>query len=123
MSSPATSIRVFTLIAASFLLVVSSTAPALAQVPVTGAVTDELGGAIAGAVVTIRTPGGSAVATRHHRSRGSFSFAPIAPGRYEVEAAMPLFDSARVLIDVPQSGEVPPCGSSWRWRAWSRAWS
>ena len=42
------------------------------------------------------------------RASGSFSLAPIAPGRYEVEAAMPLFDSARVLIDVPQGGEVPP---------------
>ena len=108
MSSPAAPIRVFTLIAASFLLVVSSATPVLAQAPVTGVVADELGGAIAGAVVTIRTPGGSAVATRTTGASGSFSFAPIAPGRYEVEAAMPLFDSARVLIDVPQSGEVPP---------------
>jgi vitamin B12 transporter len=107
MSSPATPIRVFTLIAASFLLVVSPV-PALAQAPVTGTVTDELGGAIAGALVTIRTPGGSAVATGTTGSSGSFSFASIAPGRYEVEAAMALFDTARVPIDVPQSGEAPP---------------
>ena len=48
------------------------------------------------------------MASRTTAANGSFSLAPIAPGRYEVEAAMPLFESARVLIDVPQGGEVPP---------------
>ena len=94
------------LIVLSVLLVAA--VPALAQAPVSGTVSDELGGAIAGAVVTLRTPDGSAVATSTTGSGGSFSFASIAPGRYEVEAAMPLFASARVPIDVPQSGEVPP---------------
>ena len=108
MSSPTPSIRVFHLVVLSFLLVVSSAAPARAQSPVAGTVTDELGGAIGGAVVTVRTSNGSVVASRTTAPDGSFSTPPIAPGRYEVEAAMRLFERALVVIDVPQGGEVPP---------------
>ena len=107
MSSPALSTRVFTSIFFFVLLGASLALPAAAQAPVTGIVTDELGGAVAGAVVTVRTPGGPAVATVTTGAAGSFSIPAVAPGRYEVEAAMPLFDRARVLIDIPQNGEAP----------------
>ena len=108
MSSPSAPIRVFISIAASVLLVVCLAVPASGQAPVTGIVSDALGGAVAGAVVTIRTPGGAAHATVTTDAAGSFSVAPLAPGRYEVEAAMPLFDRARVLIDIPQNGDASP---------------
>jgi len=107
MSSPSASIRVFQLIGLFFLILVS-VAPARAQSALTGAVSDELGGAIAGAAVTVRTTSGAVVATGVTVANGTFSVPAPAPGRYEVEAAMPLFQSTRVLIDVPQGGEVPP---------------
>jgi vitamin B12 transporter len=107
MSSPSTSIRVFHLIVVC-LGILASVSPAGAQGALTGAVSDELGGAIAGAAVTVRTTGGSVVASGVTGANGVFSLPAVAPGRYEVEAAMPLFESTRVLIDVPQGGEVPP---------------
>jgi vitamin B12 transporter len=107
MSSPASPIRVFIPIVSSVLLALSLAGPAAAQAPVAGVVTDELGGAVAGAVITVRTTGGAAVATTTTGADGGFSIAPIAPGRYEVEAAMALFDRARELIDIPQNGEAP----------------
>jgi vitamin B12 transporter len=108
MSCLSASLRVFTLIPVWFLLVLASAPPAQAQGLLTGAVSDELGGAIAGAAITVRTTSGSTVATGVTGADGVFSLPAPGPGRYQVEAAMALFESARALVDVPQSGEVPP---------------
>jgi vitamin B12 transporter len=107
MSCLPASIRVFTLIVGGFLALVSAS-PAGAQGALTGAVSDELGGAMAGAVVTMRTIGGAIVATAVSGANGTFSMPVPAPGRYEVESVMSLFESARVAIDVRQGREVPP---------------
>jgi vitamin B12 transporter len=104
---PAT-IRVFEITAFCFLLMVCPALPADAQTALTGSVSDELGGAIAGATVTVRTAAGSPVAAGVTDAAGAFSLPALTPGRYEVEAAMPLFASVRRLIDVPQGGETPP---------------
>jgi len=108
MSCLSASIRVFNAVAVSFLAVLPFAAPALAQSTLTGVVSDELGGAIAGAAITVRTSAGSPVASGVTTANGGFSLPAPAPGRYDVEAAMPLFDVARVSIDVPQNGDVAP---------------
>jgi vitamin B12 transporter len=88
--------------------VVCPVLPAHAQSALTGAVSDELGGAIAGATVTVRTVAGSPVAVGVTDAAGAFSLPALPPGRYEVEAAMPLFARVRLLLDVPPGGEAPP---------------
>ena len=106
MSSLSASIRVYTLIVTGLLMLLASAWPAHAQGALTGVVSDELGGRISGASVTVRSPGGSIVATGVTGSDGSFSLPILAPGRYDVEAVMPLFNRARVSVDIPQGGDV-----------------
>jgi vitamin B12 transporter len=108
MSCLSAPIRVFKSVAVSSLAVLVFAAPARAQGVLTGLVSDELGGAIAGAAIRVRAIGGSTVASGVTAANGGFSLPAPAPGRYDVEAAMPLFDIARVSVDVPQSGDVAP---------------
>jgi vitamin B12 transporter len=108
MSCPSTSIRVFRLIAVVLFVTLVVASTARAQGAVTGIVHDPLGGAIAGAAVTVRSSDRSVVATEITDANGAFLVRGLAPGRYTVEAAMPLFERAALDFDVPQSGEVPP---------------
>ena len=108
MSHLSASLPVLRLTALSFLLMCAPALPVHGQTALTGSVSDELGGAIAGATVTVRSVAGSIVAAGVTDAAGTFSLPALTPGRYEVEAAMPLFASARQLLDVPQAGDAPP---------------
>ena len=105
MSHLPASLRVFAITTLCFLVML---VPVYAQGALTGSVRDELGGAIAGAAVTVRTATGSTVAAGVTDAAGAFSLPALTPGRYEVEAAMPLFASVRLLLDVPQGRDAPP---------------
>ena len=105
MSHLPASLRVFAITTLCFLVML---VPVYAQGALTGSVRDELGGAIAGAAVTVRTATGSLVAAGVTDAAGAFSLPALTPGRYEVEAAMPLFASVRLLLDVPQGRDAPP---------------
>jgi vitamin B12 transporter len=67
---------------------------------ITGAVVDELGGAIVGADVTVRDAAGTVVHTVAADAGGRFSVAGLRPGKYAVEAKNPLFEDARTSVDV-----------------------
>src|ERR1044071_2898040 len=108
MSCPSVSIRVFTSVALSFLLLLGLAPPAGAQTALTGVVSDELGGAIAGAAVTVRSSTGSTVGSTVTAANGGFSLPPLAPGRYDIEVAMPLFEGARLEIEVAQGSNPSP---------------
>jgi vitamin B12 transporter len=107
MSSLSASIRVYTLVVTGLLTLLASAWPAHAQGALTGVVSDELGGSISGVSITVRSISGSIVAAGVTGPHGSFSLPVLTPGRYEVEAVMPLFNSARAPIDIPQGGDVP----------------
>ena len=69
----------------------SSSSPAWAQASITGMVNDELGGAIAGATITVRSAAGAVTQTTTTDAGGAFSIASLPSGRYEITADSPLF--------------------------------
>jgi vitamin B12 transporter len=82
--------------------------PAGAQdVTLTGAVVDELGGAIVGANVTVRDATGTAVQAAAADAGGRFSIAGLRPGRYTVEARHALFEDAHASVAVAAGATAP----------------
>jgi vitamin B12 transporter len=73
---------------------------------VSGVVLDESGGAIAGARIVVRGANG-VVRSIDTDSAGAFSFAGLAPGTYDVQAAVALFEAEhRTLTIAPDGGPV-----------------
>lgn len=85
-----------------------ATLPVRAQSAQTGVVTDELGGAIAGVVITVRTAAGTTVQTATTDATGTFSLRPLTPGDYQIEAEHPSFMRTRRAVAVTQDGPVAP---------------
>jgi vitamin B12 transporter len=108
MSCPPSSIRVLSLVLLLAAAAIVGSTGASAQSLLSGVVTDELGGAIAGAAVTLRSASGVQVATAVTDAAGAFSLPSPPDGRYEIEASRPLFGSARVSIDVPHTSDAGP---------------
>ena len=71
-----------------------------AQSTLTGVVSDESGGAINGASITVRDASGVVAHTAITDANGTFSAPSLASGRYQIEAESPLFERARVVLDV-----------------------
>ena len=67
---------------------------------ITGAVVDELGGAIVGAEVTVRDAAGAVVHTVAADAGGRFSIVGLRPGEYDVQAKNRLFEDAHTSVDV-----------------------
>lgn len=67
---------------------------------ITGAVVDELGGAIVGADITVRDAAGAVVHTVGADASGRFSIVGLRPGKYDVEARNRLFEDAHAAVDV-----------------------
>lgn len=68
--------------------------------PVSGAVEDELGGGIAGAIVTVVDAGGKTVATATTDASGAFALAVLPPGTYSVLTKSDLFETTQVSLVV-----------------------
>ena len=71
-----------------------------AQSTLTGVVSDESGGAINGASITVRDASGVVAHTAITDANGTFSAPSLASGRYQIEAESPLFERAGVVLDV-----------------------
>jgi vitamin B12 transporter len=82
----------------------AAAAAANAQATLHGVVVDELGGAIAGARIVVRTSAGVTAQTTTADAGGAFSIAGLPPGTYVVEAHTPLFAPARAEVDVSVEG-------------------
>ena len=79
-----------------------------AQSALTGVVNDESGGAISGVSITVRAASGGVTQTATTDANGMFSVPARASGRYEIEAQSPLFERARVAIDLSQDRAPEP---------------
>jgi catecholate siderophore receptor len=75
--------------------------PATAQPgPLRGTVVDSMGGVIAGAIVTLRTPAGTQATTTD--ANGEFVFDQVAPGRAVLTIAFDLFSPRTIDVTGPQ---------------------
>ncbi len=91
---------VFVLIASTFPLTATAHAAQLASpFVVRGQVADASGGALPGAVVTLREPGGTERVTVTD-GLGAFAFRNVAPGRVALITTLPGFAAARHTLDV-----------------------
>jgi len=90
------------------LALLMSARPASAQGTLNGVVIDELGGAIAGATMAVRSEAGAIVHTATTDTSGTFSITGLTPGKYIVEAQRALFEPTRINADVAQNGVTPP---------------
>ena len=99
--------RTSSAIALAFVCMCSLSVALTAQdLAITGAVVDELGGAIAGADVTLRDAAGGVVHTVSADAGGRFSIVGLRPGKYEVQAQSRLFEDAHTSVDVA-AGDSP----------------
>ncbi len=67
---------------------------------IAGTVTDPAGGAVPGAVVTVRPVTGTSNIDTRTDNKGQFNFAGLAPGQYELQFVSPGFKQARKQIDL-----------------------
>ena len=82
--------------------------PAHAQSVLTGVVSDQSGGAISGVSVVVRDSSGAVTQTVMTDANGTFSVPGLAPGRYQLEAESPLFERARIAVDLSQERAAAP---------------
>lgn len=96
-------------IVAIWAMAMGAAVPAVgAQSVHTGVVTNEMGSAIPGVVITVRTQAGATVQTVTTDAAGAFSLRPLTPGQYEIEAEHPHLERTRAAVTVTQSDPVAP---------------
>jgi vitamin B12 transporter len=86
------------------LIMLALAQPASAQTTLTGVVVDQLGGAIAGASVEVRTSTAALPQRTTTDVGGSFSVSDLSPGGYEVTVRHDLFETAVTVVDVKDNG-------------------
>jgi Carboxypeptidase regulatory-like domain/Putative zinc-finger len=74
--------------------------PQIATSGIAGTVTDPAGGAVPGAVVTVRPVTGAPNIDTRTDNNGQFNFAGLPPGQYELQFISPGFKQARKQIDL-----------------------
>lgn len=94
----------FLLISSLFVPAVSAQSRGVLSVP--GVVVDEVGGAIAGARVTVSDASGAIVQTTTSDAAGAFSLNGLVPGTYSVLIEMNLFSPVAQPVTVPASGSA-----------------
>jgi vitamin B12 transporter len=95
-------------LAAVVVLVLIPSARAAAEPgSVKGVVMDELGGAIAGAQVTVSDAAGATMGTAAADGTGTFVLDGLPPGRYDIVVESPLFDASRMSVVVNETDDEP----------------
>lgn len=89
-----------------WLIAPAASAQARNTLSVPGVVVDEVGGAIAGARVTVTDANGGIVQTTTADVAGAFSLSGLVPGTYSVLVEMNLFSPLTLRVTVPDSGSV-----------------
>lgn len=87
---------------------VATTAAAQVPISLSGAVVDQSGGAVVGAIVTVQSRGGAAEGRATTDERGAFVVANLRPGGYRVQVERRLFASVEIEVDVADGQPLEP---------------